>query len=324
MRIPGFIRRNWQLKVGCFFIAFVTWVGVVYAGNPPETRVVSVAVPQSPADIPASYVLVNAIKPAQVRIGGDQNTLDAFNSAVLNVNVDWAAVNRAGTYSIPMSITSTDPNIELISPPTSVAVDIDSFTSKSVPVTIQITSPPPVGYASGSQQASPSTVVVAGPSQELAGVEARVTVNLSTQKANFQAPLTVLVYSSKGLRLDNVSVDHAYITVTITITADVTDRVVAVIPRTTGSPSPGHYLTGIIVSPLTVIATGSQDLLNTLDSVSTTAIPLSGIFGTYTQSVTLEPPAGVTLSQSKVTVTIEMGTVPAPPTPTPTPSPSPT
>ncbi len=119
-----------------------------------------------------------------------------------------------------------------------------------------------------------------------------------------------------------MSVDHAYVTVAITITADVTNRVVAVIPKTTGSPAPGHYLTGIIVSPLTVIATGSQDLLNTLDSVSTMAIPLNGVFGSYTLSVTLDPPAGVTLSQSKVTVTIEMGAVPAPPTPTPTPSPS--
>ena len=33
MNIPGFISRNWKLKVGCFFIAFVTWVGVVYAGE---------------------------------------------------------------------------------------------------------------------------------------------------------------------------------------------------------------------------------------------------------------------------------------------------
>ena len=53
VRIPGFIRRNWKLKVLCFFIAFVTWVGVVYAGNPPETKTMSVPVPQSPANIPA-------------------------------------------------------------------------------------------------------------------------------------------------------------------------------------------------------------------------------------------------------------------------------
>jgi YbbR domain-containing protein len=321
--IPGFIRRNWKLKVGCSLIAFVTWVGVVYAGNPPETKVLSLAVPQDPANIPASYVLVHAVNPVLIRVGGNQNTLDSLNTAALTVTVDWSAVNRAGTYSIPISISNSDPSIQLIDPPTSVQVDLDSHTSKSVPVTIRITSPTPVGYQSGTQQATPSTVVVAGPSQELVGIEARVTVNLSTQKANFQAPLPVLVYDSKGIRLNNVGVNPADVSVSIAIKADVTTEAVAVVARTEGSPSAGHYLTGIVVNPLTVIATGSRDLLNTLDSVSTTAIPLTGIFGTYTISVTIVAPAGVTLSQSKVTVTIEMGTVPTPP-PTPTPSPSPT
>src|SRR6185437_8712157 len=98
---------------------FFTWVGVVYAGNPPETKVISLAVPQSPANIPASYVLVRPVNDVLIRVGGDQNTLESLNPAVLSVIPDWAAVNRAGTYSIPIAITSSDPNIELISPPTS-------------------------------------------------------------------------------------------------------------------------------------------------------------------------------------------------------------
>ncbi len=141
MRFPGFVRRNWQLKVGCFLIAFVTWGGVVYAGNPPTTKVVSLAVPQSSSNIPAAYVLVHPVSNVLVRVGGDQNTLEAFNTSDLTVIVDWAAVKRAGTYSIPITIISSNPNVELISPPTSVQVDLDSFTSKSVPVTIQVTNP---------------------------------------------------------------------------------------------------------------------------------------------------------------------------------------
>ena len=324
MRFPGFIRRNWKLKVGCFFIAFVTWVGVVYAGNPPTTRVVSLSVPQSSANIPAPYVLVHQVNNILVRVGGDQSTLDALNPSELTVTVDWAAVNRAGTYVIPMSITSSEPNVELISPPTSVQVDLDTFISKSVQVTIVITNPPPVGYERGTEQATPSTVVVNGPQRELVGIEARVTVNLNTQKANYLASLPVLVYS-KGVRLNNVGVNPSYVSVAIAITEDVTTRFVPVIPLTTGSPSPGHYLTGIVYTPLTVVATGSRDLLNTLDSVSTAPIPLNGIFGSYTVTVAIVAPPGVTLSQTKVTVTIDMASIPTPPpTPTPTPTPVPT
>jgi YbbR domain-containing protein len=324
VRIPGFIRRNWKLKVLCFFIAFVTWVGVVYAGNPPETKVVSVPVPQSPANVPAGYVLVHSVNNVLVRVGGDQNTLNTLSPAILTINVDWAAVNRAGTYSIPITITSTDPDVELIDAPTSVQVDVDALASKSIPVSIQISNPPPAGYQSGSQQISPSTVVVEGPAHELSGVVARVQVNLSNQKANYQQQVPVLLYAgTSGPRVNNIGVTPTDVSVSISITADVTTRSIAVVARTNGNPSQGHYLLGIVVTPLTVMVTGPQDLLNSLDSLSTVGIPLAGITGNYTQTVAIIAPPGVTLSVNRVSVEIEMGTVPAPP-PTPTPSPSPT
>jgi YbbR domain-containing protein len=320
--IPGFIRRNWKLKVLCFFIAFVTWVGVVYAGNPPETKVVSLPVPQSAASIPAGYELVRPVDSVLVRVGGDQNTLDSLNPDALTVNVDWAAVNRAGTYSIPLSITSSDPTIELIDPPTSVQVDLDALGSKAVPVNIQITSPPPVGYQIGTQISTPTIVNVTGPEHELTGIVAKVTVNLSAQKANFQEQIPVLLYTSRDVRLNNVNADPGIVNLSIAISADFTTKEVPVLARTEGNPSNGHYLTGIIVTPLTVIVTGPRDLLNTIDSLYTTPIALAGIFGNYTVTVTIEAPAGVTLSTTKVTVEIETGSVPTPP-PTPTPSPSP-
>jgi YbbR domain-containing protein len=325
MTLPGFIRRNWKLKVLCFFIAFVTWVGVVYAGNPPETRDLSLTVPQGSTSVPAGFVLVRQTETVTVRVGGDQDTLNSLNSSVLAVTVDWAAVNRAGTYSIPMSIISHDSSIELIDAPTSIQVDLDVFTSETVPVTITIINPPPVGYASGNQLASPSTVVVDGPEHELVNLHAYASVNLSNQKANFQEQVPVLVYGSNNQRLNNVGVKPTDVNVSIAIDADVTSRTVAVVARTEGNPSPGHYLTGIIVNPLTVIATGPRDLLNGIDFVYTTPIVLAGVFGTYTVTATIEAPPGVTLSTTKVTVEIETGSVPTPPpSPTPSPSPSPT
>jgi YbbR domain-containing protein len=324
VRVPGFIRRNWRLKVGCFLIAFVTWVGVVYAGNPPETKLISVHVPQSPANIPSGFVLVHPVDDVLVRVGGDQNTLATLNQAVLNVTVSWSAATRAGTYPIPISITSTDPNIELIDPPGEVQVDLDAFKSVSVPVQIVITSPPPVGYQNVSEESTPSQVVIDGPAHELAGIQAKVTVDLSTQKANFQADLRVLAYDSKGNRLNNVGVDHTDVSVSIAISPDQSQRTVAVMPRIEGAPSPGHYLISITATPLAVQAFGPQDLLNSLVNFTTLPVFLTGVTGTYTVQVGIVGQAGITLSVNKVTVTIVMGTLAPPPTPTPSPSPSPT
>ena len=258
-----------------------------------------------------------------MRVGGDQNTLAALNPAVLTVSVDWAMADRAGTYSIPISIVNTDPNIELIDAPTTIEVELDAFVSVSVPVTIVATHPPPVGYRPGAEQATPSTVAIDGPAHELAGVQARVTVDLSTQKANFQADLSVLAYDFKGNRLSDVGIEPGVVSVSIAIEADVTSRTVAVMPHTVGSPAQGHYLTGISSSPQTVVITGPQDLLNGIDSIQTSSIFLTGITGVYSLTITLVPPAGVTVTPNKVTITIDVASLPPPP-PTPTPSPSPT
>jgi YbbR domain-containing protein len=329
VRVPGFVRRNWKLKVLCSFIAFVTWVGVVYAGNPPETKLVSIAIPQSPVSLPAGYVLVHPVNDMPVRVGGSQNTLDALNPAVITANVDWAAVNRVGTYSIPMSIVNSDAQIELIDPPTSLQVDVDKFGSVSVAVQINITNVPPVGYVYGLQLASPSTVAVRGPEHELSGIQAKVAVNLSNQKANFEAQVPVYVYDARNQRISDLVAGPAQVNVSIAITAHVTTKTVAVAPKFAGSPPTGHYMVGIVYTPFTVVVTGPQDLLNSLANISTVPIPIGGIVGDYTQTVNLVAPAGVTLSVTKVTVTIDMSTLPAPPptptpAPTPTPSPSPT
>ena len=329
MRLPGFVRRNWKLKVLCSLIAFVTWVGVVYAGNPPETKVVSVPIPQSSVSLPTGYVLVHPVDNVQARVGGSQNTLDSLNPAVLIANVDWAAVNRVGTYSIPVSIINSDSQIELIDAPASLQVDVDRFGSVSVPVTIDVTNPPPVGYERGVEQPSPSTVAVRGPQHELSGITAVVAVNLSNIKANFAAQVPVYVYNSSNQRINDLGVSPQLVNISISITAYVTTRTVAVTPKIVGNPSIGRYLVSIVVTPFTVVATAPQDLLNSFLTIDTVAIPIGGITGDFTETVNLVIPAGVDLSVSKVTVTIDMGTVPPPPptptpAPTPTPSPSPT
>ena len=126
----------------------------------------------------------------------------------------------------------------------------------------------------------------------------------------------------KGVRLNDVGINHTDVSVSISIKAFVTPREVAVLPKIEGTPSPGHYLVGVVVTPQLVNITGPQDLLNGLDSIPTSPVFLNGIFGTVTESATLVAPPGSRSSTSKVTVTIEMGTIPSPPTPTPTPTPT--
>lgn len=332
MTVPGFIVRNFKLKVGCTIMALITWTGVVYASNPPETRVVNVPVPQAQASFPGKFVLVHRVPDLAVRIGGSRSSLDAFSPASLTVNVNWHNVSRAGLQQVPISITNAANNVELVDPPQSVTADVDFYDSVSLPVNLLVTNPPPAGYTIASQSVSPSTVVVAGPHLELSGIQARVNVDLGNNKTNYVQIAPVLIYDAHSNRLNDLTVTsppgftsnapQGTVTVTIIVSANLTSRDTAVRPPTTGSPAPGHQLTAITVSPATVVLTGPQTVLNTLDWVNTSSISLNGLTGNETVTVNVTPPAGVTPTPATVTVTIFVGALPAP-TPAPTPTVSP-
>ena len=240
-RLPGWVTRNWRLKVGCAILALITWVGVVYAGNPPETRAIAVHVPQDPSSIPPGFVLVRPVPDLTMRIGGSRHSLDAFKPASLAVTADWKAVVHAGSQTVRLHITNTDPSIELIDPPTSFRANIDSLQSVLIPVTVVVTASPPAGYEIVAESTAPDAVAIAGPHRELIGLQARVTVDLSNQKANFVADeQAVLVYDAHNKRLNDVGITPDRVRISISISANLTSRASAVVPRVSGNVAAGH------------------------------------------------------------------------------------
>ena len=329
MKVPGFLRRNLRLKLAATGVALVSWVGVVYAGNPPETKTVSVAVPQSPSDIPAKFVLVTPVPNLSLHLGGPKSSLDSFSMSSLSVSVSWKSVTRAGVINVPVSVTNSDPGVQLIDPPTTVSANVDVLTSTTLPVNINVKAPPPEGYVTSSESADPASVVVTGAQQKLTGLQARVNIDLSNRKTNVEAELDVLLYDSHGMQVANPpwigGVTPSQVQVIIIISSTQTSRASAVVPNRSGSPPSGWQLVAISVNPATVVLSGPQELLNALDSVSTSTISLNGLTGTVSRTVTITPPDGVTADPSTATVTLTIVQLTSPsPSPTPTPRPTPT
>ncbi|MDQ6846090.1 MAG: CdaR family protein [Candidatus Dormibacteraeota bacterium] len=343
MRVPDFATRNIKLKGLAAGLAAVLWAGVAYASNPPDTRTVSVAVPQESASV-APFTLVRPIPDLVVRVSGTREHLTAFQPADLVVSVNYGVIRRAGIQALPVSVINNDRDVALDNPPTSISAEVDRVASRNVVVTVDYSQhPPPQGYVVVNKDTTPKNVTVIGPEHQLASIEAKVTVDLANQKTNFQADETVVpVEAATGQRVGSVGITVAgqrqrqtSVLVTIEVAAVLTSRATAVLPKVSGSAGPSHFLEAETVSPATVVLNGPQDLLNTLDSVLTETISLNGITGTLSFTVNVVPPAGVTASPGRVTVTITVGSIaqpspvpsatPAPtPSPTPTPTPSPT
>jgi YbbR domain-containing protein len=338
MRAPGFITRNLRVKALAGVVALITWVGVVYASNPPESRTVALHVPQDQASLPAQYELSTPIPDVQVRLSGTREHVNAFTTSSLRITVDYRTITKTGVLQIPVRITNNDSTVSLDQVPTSVTADIDVHDSVNVPVTLVYDATPPAGYKVTQQALDHPTVVVSGPRRRLAELSAQVHVNLANQKTNLEGDYKVFLYDRFGTRIGDLAVVPNTVAVSVTVSSVTTSRSSAVLEKLSGSLPPGHFLSAISAAPLTVVLTGPQDLLNALDSISTQAIPLTGLgTGDHVLQVKLAPPAGVTATPDTVTVTITVAALPTPtatpvptatatptPTSTPTPTPSPT
>jgi YbbR domain-containing protein len=331
MRLPGFITRNLRVKALAMGIALITWIGVVYASNPPESRTVAVHVPQDPASLPSNDVLAAAIPDIQVRISGTREHVTAFDPASLRVSVDYNRITTTGVQQVPVHVVNNDSTVSLDQVPTSVTADIDVRDSVDVPVTIVVDATPPTGYVVSQQSVTPSTVAVVGPHRELAGLSAQVHLNLVNQKTNLQGDYKVTLFDRFGRKLNNLEVPHDTVAIAITVSSVTTSRSSAVGTKVSGLPPNGRYLAAISATPQTVVLSGPQDLLNGLDSISTAVIPLNGLsVGDHTVSVKLQPPPGITVVPDTVSVTLTIAalatptTTPAPSTPAPSATPTPT
>jgi len=305
----------------------VTWIGVVYASNPPESRTVSVHVPQDQALLPAKFVLAAPISDFQVRVSGTRDAVNGFDATTLRVTVDYGHIVHTGVQQIPVHVVNNDTTVSVDQVPTSVSADVDVNDSFNVPVTVFFDATPPPGYRVTDQSLDHPSVVVTGPSRELTGLAAQVHLNLANQRTNLEGDYKVFLYDRFGRKVGNLGVAPDSVVVTLTVASVTTTRVSAVSPKITGTPPSGHYLASISADPLSVTISGPQDLLNGLDSIPTQPITIAGLTGDHTFQVKLAPPAGVTTTPDTVTVTVSIASLPTPtpaPTPTPTPTPSPT
>lgn len=302
-------------------LAIITWAGVVYASNPPGEKTIFVPVPQDTAALPAGFVLVHPIADLALRISGTQQHINQFSTNSLRIKVHYEEIRNTGSFDLPMQVTNLDPNVELVGAPDSVSVDVDRLQSAQLPVKVIINPDPPPGYIASTPQTDPQTITVTGPSHELTGLQPRVTLNLGSQKANFEGDVTVFLYDASGKQLQDVNATPPTVRVLVTISAVSTKRASAVLPPLKGNVASGYELTGVIVNPISVTLSGPQDILNTLDSVSTDSIDITGLTQTTTYTVSVHTPAGVAASPLLVSVTVEVAKVPqASPTASPTPT----
>lgn len=194
--------------------------------------------------------------------------------------------------------------------PTALRVTLALRGEKLVTVNIIPAQEPPVGFVALEITPSERQVKVIGAKAIVDEViEARATVNLQEQTASFVRNLTLTPLNADGQPVEGVVLTPTDLTVKVTIQErdDVTGLLV--VPSYTGTLPDGYQLIRDVWSPKRIFVRGDPQVIVGMNgTIPTEPIDLSGHTNSFTQSVQLRLPVGVTMpdpTDISITVTIE-------------------
>jgi YbbR domain-containing protein len=331
---PPWIARNLRVKLLAMLLALASWVVVVYAANPPDSRQILVHVQQDAQQLPGRYVLSHPIADISVRINGTREHVDAFQLSSIHATPNFDAIKRPGLQQLALTVVNTDPNVDISDAPSNVSADVDLLGTTSVKVVVR-TSKTQVGYKIKSATAEPASVQLTGPQHELSFAQAVVDFNFGNRTNTLTqdgVPVLVVDPRSGNKPLTDVTVNDGTVRVTVVIVPVNGTVVATVLPQLIGAVAPGHVLIGAPVDPPTLTVSGPEDVINGYQLLPTPQIGIYGLTADHVFTVTLDAPPGLSFTlanQTSVTsvtvnVHVTVGALPeAVVTPTPsTPAPS--
>ncbi|HXA43546.1 MAG TPA: CdaR family protein [Candidatus Solibacter sp.] len=322
------LMRNWQLKVLGLFIAGTTWSVVAYAGNPPTAESFKGIVLEH-GQPPSGLVLIREPAPVTVTVRGLQSSLSNFHKESLHAAIDLAGAHK-GSNLLPVHVRVDSPDQSVLFAavdPANAEVVLDQLATVQRKVDVRVHGTPNSCCLAAAGVASPDTVTLQGPAQQLETAIAYVDVSVDGQGTAVQQTIQVRLQGPDGKALTQVSSQPTQVIVRDDITAVKRDKPAGMNPITTGQIAAGYYIADVTVSPVVLQVEADPGILATIQLIDTEPISLAGATNDIVATVSLRPPAGVmVLTRGPFTVhfVIKQNPLVKPsPSPTPAPSPSP-
>jgi hypothetical protein len=286
------VTDEWRLKLLGLGLAVLMLGAVAFAQNPPTTQTVSVGLnyPTPPAGI----VLINPPPKTNVTFTGTSDAIKNVTANNVTATVDTSHAHPGLGVRLNVTPGCGGCQVNFQTPPP-VVVNIDKIATKELPVTVQpvpraapgwsVTSA--VAICAGAQKSNPCYVNFTGPQSWETNMQA--TVPFPGPPVNYTGPSDVLtqqvllsnsngpldLFQSRTIPASGLD----YPTVTIEVKA-VAGSNYSTVPLVDSAPShpppPGYHITGITISPVTVIISGDPAVLGRIQRIILTPLDLSG------------------------------------------------
>ena len=339
----SWVTESWRLKLLAIGLSVLMLGAVAFAQNPPTFKTLTVSTIQY-NNLASNLVVINAPTRVTVRVNGLADTLQSVTASSLTASFDLTkVVNPGPAVKANLIVAPISSDVTVQTPSIPFVLDIDHRAKVSLAVQVR-----PPGTAAGwvvtmAQAVCTSTPCVVnfeGPvswetdSRGQPNLKAYVDVPTAIAGDNNTFSNLPVALVQGGTTLETTTfvktvpesgLDQPSVGVLVLAKTSTTRKqVVFVAAPPTHQPPAGYNLTGIAFNPVFVVVSGRADIILNVTSVILPGADLSGHTSTFTVTVAVSYPAGVTGPQQTVRVTYFIARYPtAPPSPTPSPTPSP-
>jgi YbbR domain-containing protein len=311
----SWISKNYRTFLWALALSISVWVAAVTSADPDETRTLASPVPLQIIGQDPGLVISSDI-PAEVEV-----TLRAPHSVWELIDADPQTVQvildmsglSSGEHSLDLQIQVDARPVKIVSvAPRTITFGLEALATRTFPVDLSLTGETAIGYQVGENTLDPREVVVAGAQSQVEKVtRARVSVNLSGIRENFDQTLRVDILDEDGQKVDGVTVSPESVQVSLPVSQQGGYRDVAVKVITLGRVASGYHLTDISVfPPVVTVFAANPDLVGALPGVvETQPLELQSAKEDISTRVALNLPEGISIVGEQ-TVLIQAGISP--------------
>lgn len=331
----GIITEDWRLKLLALGLAILMLGALAFSENPPTSNTVSVQLAYPTP--PAGMILVNPPTRINVTYSGSADAIKSITANNLTATVDTAHAHPG--QGVRLNVTPGPPinGITFQTPPP-IPVNVDKLATVDVPVSVPIprsasgwSVTSATAICQGAAKPKPCHVSFTGPASWENNLQG--TAPYPGPPVNFTGPSDVL---TQPVQLANINgpldltqnrtiptalVDPATVTIEITAVAGSNFSTVALVDAAPSHPPPsGYHITGVTVSPGTVIIQGDPATLGRIERITLPALDLSNRTSDATFQVAIDYASlNVTGNVPNATITFSISRNPTVTSPSPGP-----
>ena len=219
------IKKNYKTLILAFIIACALWVVIsVLTFDTISNRISGIDVLTNPTDYMAQNnlsITSELNEKVTIQIEGKRYDISDLNAEDFTAEVDLSSVRSAGTYTLPLIVTSNSNRSFLITDtqPEQVIVTLDEIISKEFPIVGTADVIPPSEYYLDTITASPATITLTGSASlidKVTRVEAQSTRHgLITESLSTGSDISV--YGANGIISEGITLSTNSVTVNIPI-----------------------------------------------------------------------------------------------------------